>query len=214
MKKGEPKIEVIFSLDLNHILTVSIKESKNQIETFKQFTKENLYLPKEKVDEMLKIALINRELDEIKEKELQLSSQIYNYINILRFYPDLVVENDIIEFEKSLSNKNINELTQLMNNIIEKYPFVLVKPNITPFNDVEIEEITNEIEEFDISCDLSKEEEYNVLVTNLINNLSNFELSVNKQQELIDFIEFQKKINDKDYDKMINELNNYCEKLS
>jgi molecular chaperone DnaK len=214
MKKGEPKVEILFSLDLNHILTVTVKESKNQIESYKQFTQDNLFIPQEQIQEMIEIALINKEQDEIKEKELQLSSQIYNYLNILQFYPDLVSEDEINEFKKlQSSSKTVEQLTQLVNTIMEKYPFVLVKPNITPFNmEDEIEEIDNTIEEFEINCHLDDEEEYNVLVTNLLNNIQNFGLSEEKQEELIIFIDTHKYLI-KDYKKGIDELNEYCQEL-
>ena len=213
MKKGEPKVEIIFSLDLNHILTITVKESKNNIESCKKFTKDNLYIPQEQIEEMVEIALICKEQDEIKEKELQLSSQIYNYLNILEFYPNLVTENEINEMkELQNSSKSIDELNNLLNNIMEKYPFVLVKPNITPFNvEDEIEELDNEIEEFEINCHLDDKEEYNILVTNLLNNIQNFNLSEEKQEELIIFIEEQKLENN--YKEMIDKLNKFCEHL-
>ncbi len=79
-RRGEPRIEVTFSIDVNGIVKVSAKDldsGKNQEITISGTTG----LSKEEIDRMVKEAELNKEADEKRREEVELKNKAEQFIN-------------------------------------------------------------------------------------------------------------------------------------
>jgi molecular chaperone DnaK len=79
-RRGEPRIEVTFSIDVNGIVKVAAKDldsGKNQEITISGTTG----LSKEEIDRMVKEAELNKEADEKRREEVELKNKAEQFIN-------------------------------------------------------------------------------------------------------------------------------------
>ena len=81
-RRGEPRIEVTFSIDVNGIVKVSAKDLDTQKEQNITISGSN-GLSKEDIDRMVKEAEENKEADEKRKEEVELKNKAESYINMI-----------------------------------------------------------------------------------------------------------------------------------
>ena len=81
-RRGEPRIEVTFSIDVNGIVKVSAKDLDTQKEQNITISGSN-GLSKEDIDRMVKEAEENKEADEKRKEEVELKNKTESYINMI-----------------------------------------------------------------------------------------------------------------------------------
>lgn len=79
-RRGEPRIEVTFSIDVNGIVKVTAKDLDTQKEQQITISGSN-GLSKEEIDRMMKEAEENREADEKRKEEVELRNKAESYLN-------------------------------------------------------------------------------------------------------------------------------------
>ena len=79
-RRGEPRIEVTFSIDVNGIVKVTAKDLDTQKEQQITISGSN-GLSKEEIDRMMKEAEENREADEKRKEEVELRNKTESYLN-------------------------------------------------------------------------------------------------------------------------------------
>ena len=79
-RRGEPRIEVTFSIDVNGIVKVSAKDLDTQKEQNITISGSN-GLSKEEIDRMIREAEANREADEKRKQDVELRNKAETYIN-------------------------------------------------------------------------------------------------------------------------------------
>lgn len=81
-RRGQPRIEVTFSIDVNGIVKVSAKDLDTQKE--QEITiQDSSGLSKEEIDRMIKAAEENREADEARKANVEIKNQAETYINMI-----------------------------------------------------------------------------------------------------------------------------------
>lgn len=81
-RRGEPRIEVTFSIDVNGIVKVSAKDLDTQKEQNITISGSN-GLSKEDIDRMVKEAEENKEADEKRKEEVEIKNKAESYINMI-----------------------------------------------------------------------------------------------------------------------------------
>ena len=81
-RRGEPRIEVTFSIDVNGIVKVSAKDLDTQKEQNITISGSN-GLSKADIDRMVKEAEENREADEKRKEEVEIKNKAESYINMI-----------------------------------------------------------------------------------------------------------------------------------
>lgn len=117
-RRGQPRIEVTFNIDVNGIVKVSAKDLDTQKEQEITISGSN-GLSKEEIDRMMKEAEINKEADQKRKEEIELKNKAESYINSI---DDSLRENGdkIDPKQKEETQKLRDELkTALDNNNIE-----------------------------------------------------------------------------------------------
>lgn len=104
MPRGQPQVEVSFSLDVNGILTVSAVEKSTGRENKIQIKNQNGRMSKEDIDRKLREAEEYRAQDELNLKKVQLYNELESY-----FYAVMNSEETI----KNLSSNDKTELQQI-----------------------------------------------------------------------------------------------------
>ena len=109
--RGIPQIEVSFSIDVNGITKVTAKDKKTNKE--QTITIQNTSdLSKEEVEKMVKEAEANREADQKKRREIEVTVRAEQTINQL--------EKELNSFKELLSKKSIDELETKLNEFDKK----------------------------------------------------------------------------------------------
>ncbi|MCF0116778.1 MAG: molecular chaperone DnaK [Bacilli bacterium] len=103
-RRGEPRIEVTFSIDVNGIVKVSAKDLDTQKEQNITISGSN-GLSKEDIDRMVKEAEMNKEADEKRKEEVELKNKAEAYINS--------IDNSLQEKGDSLDPKQKEETQKL-----------------------------------------------------------------------------------------------------
>lgn len=142
-KKNEVRIEITFNIDVNSILSVSIKELRNSIETNTFFSKDNLKIDEKLLADIIKSTDKYKSMDIMKEKEYILLGKLYEYINILQLEElDTTVYNDIIKKLDDNLEKNIYILENTIKSIKNDYSKYL--DNDTHIETFDPKDISNE----------------------------------------------------------------------
>ncbi|WP_029906233.1 molecular chaperone DnaK [Mycoplasmopsis opalescens] len=111
---GVPQIEVSFSIDANGITTVSAKDKANNKEE-SLVIKNSTKLSDEEINKMIKDAEENREADEKRRSEIELSIRAENLVNTLS--ESLSTNGDKMnEEQKKQAQEKINEINDLLKN--------------------------------------------------------------------------------------------------
>ena len=81
-RRGQPRIEVTFSIDVNGIVKVNAKDLDTQKE--QEITiQDSSGLSKEEIDRMIKEAEENKEADEKRKADVEVKNQAESYINMI-----------------------------------------------------------------------------------------------------------------------------------
>ena len=117
-RRGEPRIEVTFSIDVNGIVKVSAKDLDTQKEQNITISGSN-GLSKEEIDRMIREAEANREADEKRKQDVELRNKAETYINSID--QSLAEKGDSLDpAQKEQTQKLRDELkTALDNNDME-----------------------------------------------------------------------------------------------
>ena len=126
-RKGEPRIEVTFSIDVNGIVKVSAKDLDTQKEQEITITGTN-GLSKEDIDRMVKEAEENKEADEKRKEEVEVKNKAESFINDIDY--QLANQGDKIdpqqkeqvtklrdELKSALDNNDIETLKKRMDEL-------------------------------------------------------------------------------------------------
>lgn len=126
-RKGEPRIEVTFSIDVNGIVKVSAKDLDTQKEQEITITGTN-GLSKEDIDRMVKEAEENKEADEKRREEVEVKNKAESFINDIDY--QLANQGDKIdpqqkeqvtklrdELKSALDNNDIETLKKRMDEL-------------------------------------------------------------------------------------------------
>ncbi len=109
-RRGEPRIEVTFSIDVNGIVKVSAKD----LDTNKEqeiVIKDSNGLSKEEIDRMVREAEENKEADDKRKEEAELKNKAEQYINS--------IDDAFKEKGDSIDPKQKEEITNLRNQLKE-----------------------------------------------------------------------------------------------
>lgn len=109
-RRGEPRIEVTFSIDVNGIVKVSAKD----LDTNKEqeiVIKDSNGLSKEEIDRMVREAEENKEADDKRKEEAELKNKAEQYINS--------IDDTFKEKGDSIDPKQKEEITNLRNQLKE-----------------------------------------------------------------------------------------------
>ncbi len=113
-RRGEPRIEVTFSIDVNGIVKVSAKDLDTQKEQQITISGSN-GLSKEEIDRMMREAEENREADEKRKEEIELRNKAEAYINSIN--QSLLEKGDSMDAnQKSQIESLKNELQTALDN--------------------------------------------------------------------------------------------------
>ncbi|MDY5853119.1 MAG: molecular chaperone DnaK [Bacilli bacterium] len=117
-RRGEPRIEVTFSIDVNGIVKVSAKDLDTQKEQNITISGSN-GLSKEEIDRMVREAEANKEADEKRKQDVELKNKAETYINSID--QSLAEKGDSLDpSQKEQTQKLRDELkTALDNNDME-----------------------------------------------------------------------------------------------
>ena len=117
-RRGEPRIEVTFSIDVNGIVKVSAKDLDTQKEQNITISGSN-GLSKEEIDRMVREAEANKEADEKRKQDVELKNKAETYINSID--QSLAEKGDSLDpAQKEQTQKLRDELkTALDNNDME-----------------------------------------------------------------------------------------------
>ena len=111
-RRGEPRIEVTFNIDVNGIVKVSAKDLDTQKEQSIEI-KNSSGLSKEDIDRMVREAEENKEADEKRKSDVELKNKAEQYINTID--QQLAEKGDKLEAtQKEQTLKLRNELKEAM----------------------------------------------------------------------------------------------------
>jgi molecular chaperone DnaK (HSP70) len=191
-KKNHVRIEIKFTIDVNLILTVNVKELRSSVEINSVFSKDTLSIDKGVLESLIKESNEFKTLDKNKEQEFLLQSKIYEKINILQ-----VNNIDVTKLEQKLKNvTGTSELEYLLNTILEEYKDFLFETNsVATYEPKMYEEIQTTSEEsvaFLLEL-ISNVLESNINETNREYVLNIQDLLLNNRDHLLD-LEKEKKV--------------------
>jgi len=109
-RRGEPRIEVTFSIDVNGIVKVSAKDLDTQKEQNITISGSN-GLSKEDIDRMVKEAEENKEADEKRKEEVEIKNKAESYINM--------IDQQLAEAGDKIDAHQKEETTKLRNELKE-----------------------------------------------------------------------------------------------
>ena len=109
-RRGQPRIEVTFSIDVNGIVKVSAKDLDTQREQNITISGTN-GLSKEDIDRMVREAEENKEADAKRKEEVELRNKAEQYINS--------IDNAMAEQGDKMDAKKKEETTKLRNELKE-----------------------------------------------------------------------------------------------
>ena len=196
-KKNEVRIEVSFTIDINSILAIKIKELRSSVEVAQIFSKDTLNIDKNLLDDIIKNSNEFKKIDSLKEKECLLRSKLHEKINILQLND---VNLDIINNKLTALTDNIDNNINVLKNIIdyidknyslfikqkdpmtyepEKYDSYIIDNNTLKDNLIELIEtilLTNINEE---------KKQYILNIQNLLSNNKEHTLDLNNEYQII-----------------------------
>jgi molecular chaperone DnaK len=109
-RRGQPRIEVTFDIDVNGIVKVTAKDLDTQKEQHITITNSS-GLSKEEIDRMVKDAEEHKEADEKRKKNVELKNRAEQYINEIEY--SLEEGGDKVDAnQKEASEKLVTELKE------------------------------------------------------------------------------------------------------
>ncbi len=105
-RRGEPRIEVTFSIDVNGIVKVTAKDLDTQKEQQITISGSN-GLSKEEIDRMMKEAEENREADEKRKEEVELRNKAESYLNSIN--QSLAEKGDSLDSQQKAQTEQLRD---------------------------------------------------------------------------------------------------------
>ena len=193
--EGIPQIDIIFKVDLNSILSVTVIDNKSNIEKNILF-KNSLIYDQDKINEILQLSNINNIIDNdnmIKQNRIYLLKSkidiIMNNIklnNLMSNNNKNILLKQIIDIEEKIELSNNTELLSLLNELENTYFTFYQNEDINENINENINEYKIELQNKIINLLIKDEVKYNFLYSILDNlSLSNISLSYIKDKLLI-----------------------------